>query len=100
MTTSTTSHNMPSVPHGRAQYRTTTHGTQVVIPTRCANGRHVLATGTCRIYETDHTLHVTCLSCVAESRTAPTWSLATDGRTALSAEFDDQPYHDLLRTTP
>jgi hypothetical protein len=43
---------------------------------------------------------VTCLPCVAQFRTDHTWSLTTDGRTALSAEFDDQPYRDLLRTTP
>jgi hypothetical protein len=96
MTTSATSNNIPAVPHGPAHYRTTAHGTQVVIPIRCADGRHVLATGTCRIYETDHTLHIKCLPCAAESRTEHTWSLTTDGRTALSAEFDDQPDHDLL----
>jgi hypothetical protein len=100
MTTSALSTHNPVVSHGPAHYRTTAHGTQVVIPTRCPTGRHNLAVDTCRIYETDHTLHVTCLPCATQSETACAWSFMTHGRTALSAEFDDQPYQDLLRTKP
>ncbi|WP_173139958.1 hypothetical protein [Kibdelosporangium persicum] len=99
MTTPMTSNNAPR-PHGQARYRTTAHGLQVVIPTRCPSGRHVLSTDGCRIYETGTILHVTCRSCAGQSIVDHTWSLTTHGRKALSAEFDDQPYHSLLRTAP
>jgi hypothetical protein len=89
--------DIPPQPHGPARYRTTAHGVQVVIPTRCPSGRHLLTTDTSRIYESNDTLHVTCLPCTNEARAVHTWSLTTQGRTALSAEFDDQPYLDLLR---
>nr|CEL22990.1 hypothetical protein [Kibdelosporangium sp. MJ126-NF4]CTQ90130.1 hypothetical protein [Kibdelosporangium sp. MJ126-NF4] len=92
-----TSTDTPATPHGPAHYRTTAHGIQVVIPTRCPHGPHLLTTTTCRIYETDNTLHVTCLVCADAGQSDHTWSLTTQGRTALSAEFDDQPYLDLLR---
>ncbi|MCE7010200.1 hypothetical protein LWC34_46465 [Kibdelosporangium philippinense] len=92
MTTSATT------PHATARYRTTAHGTQVVIPTRCRRGQHTLSAETSRIRETDDQLHVTCLACLANAETDHTWSLATHGRKAISAEFDDQPYHDIIRT--
>lgn len=97
MTTPATSTDSLASAHGPARYRTTAHGIQVVIPTRCPRGLHVLTTGTCRIYETASTLHVTCLACAETPGAEHTWSLTTQGRTALSAEFDDQPYLDLLR---
>ncbi|ONI90083.1 hypothetical protein ALI144C_03390 [Actinosynnema sp. ALI-1.44] len=97
MTMPVTSTNSPATPHGPARYRTTAHGIQVVIPTRCPNGVHRLTTTTCRIYETENTLHVTCLACAEAANSEHTWSLSTQGRAALSAEFDDQPYLDLLR---
>ncbi|ALG11890.1 hypothetical protein [Kibdelosporangium phytohabitans] len=97
MTTPLTSTNSPAPAHGPARYRTTAHGIQVVIPTRCPSGQHRLTTNTCRIYETESTLHVACLACAEAASTEHTWSLTTQGRAALSAEFDDQPYLDLLR---
>jgi hypothetical protein len=49
----------------RAHYRTTGHGTQVVlVPTRCPAGFHVLANDGYRIRETDQTLHISCQACV------------------------------------
>jgi hypothetical protein len=72
-----------------ARYRTTAHGTQVVIPAHCRRRKHRLSAETCRIRETEDTLHVTCLACVDEGAADHTWSLATHGRKAFSAEFDD-----------
>jgi hypothetical protein len=99
MTTGVSSSDTPttSQPHGPAQYRTTQHGTQVVIPTRCPSGRHVLATDGYRIVETDHVLHVDCHAC-ADASQAGRWSLTTNGEQAASAEFDDRPYTGLLGT--
>jgi hypothetical protein len=91
MTTGVSSSDSTTVP---AQYRTTEHGTQVVIPTRCPSGRHVLATDGYRILETEHVLHVQCQACPEGDR----WSLATNGNRAVSAEFDDRPYQSLLGT--
>jgi hypothetical protein len=96
MTTGVSSSNITTTqPHGPAQYRTTEHGTQVVIPTRCPSGRHVLATDGYRIVETEHVLHVQCQACPETSQT-DRWSLTTNGNRAVSAEFDDRPYTGLL----
>jgi hypothetical protein len=97
MTTGVSSSDTPTTtkPHGPAQYRTTEHGTQVVIPTRCPSGRHILATTGYRIVESEQVLHIDCQACTEASQTGR-WSLTTNGNRAVSAEFDDRPYTNLL----
>jgi len=83
-------------PHGRAHYRTTEHGTHVVVvPTRCPTGLHVLTNVGYRIYEADQTLHVDYQAC-DEAGHDHGWSLTINGQQATSAEFDDGPYTELL----
>ena len=85
-------------PDGRARYRATGHGEQVVVvPTRCPSGLHVLANVGYRIHEIGQTLYVCCETCVRISRADHGWSFATEGQKAASAEFDDGPYTDLLK---
>lgn len=81
--------------HGRARYRATEHGPVVVVPTRCASGRHVLTNVGYRIVETGQTLRVGCAAC---DQTGPdgSWSFITNGQQAVSAEFDDDPYAELV----
>lgn len=84
-------------PHGQARYRTTGHGTHVVvIPTHCPTGLHVLTNCGYRIYETGQTLHIDCQACDQAGHDHG-WSLTTNGRHAASAEFDDEPYTELLK---
>lgn len=87
----------PQTVHHPARYRVNEHGAHVVlVPTHCPSRRHVLTTSGYRIVETGDTLNVTCHQCTSESRTGPSWALATGGRQAESAEFDDTLYADLL----
>lgn len=83
--------------HGRAHYRTTEHGPVVVVPTRCPSRRHVLTNVGYRIVETRQTLQVSCDACI---QTGPDsgWSFATNGQQAVSAEFDDEPYAELVNS--
>jgi hypothetical protein len=84
----------------RARYRVNEHGTHVVIvPTRCPSGRHQLAVSGYRIIEASDTLTVSCHRCTEMSHPDHSWILATGGRQAQSAEFDDAQYTDLLRAT-
>lgn len=84
-------------PHGRAHYRTTEHGTRiVVVPARCPTGLHVLTNVGYRIYEADQTLHIDCQAC-DEAGNDHGWSLTINGQQAASAEFDDSPYTELLK---
>ena len=98
MTTGVTSGNThPPSYHGQARYRVNEHGTHVVIvPAHCADSRHVLTASGYKIVETSDTLTVTCCQCVEESRAEHSWVLATGGREAHAAEFDDLPYTNLL----
>lgn len=83
--------------HGRVRYRPTEHGPVVVVPTRCPSGRHVLTNVGYRIVETGQTLQVGCDACV---QTGPDggWSFITNGQQAVSAEFDDEPYAELVNS--
>jgi hypothetical protein len=80
----------------RAHYRMTEHGAHiVVVPTRCPSRLHALTTAGYRIVETGNTLHVSCEACTQLARPDHSWTLATDGQKATSAEFDDGPYAEL-----
>jgi hypothetical protein len=82
-------------PHSRARYRTAEHGAVIVVPTRCPSGLHVLTNVGYRLVETEQTLHVSCDACV-HAGIEGGWSFATNGQQAVSAEFDDRPYVELL----
>jgi hypothetical protein len=73
----------------QARYKTTGHGRQVIVPTRCRKGLHELSTAGYRIYETENTLHVACQSCIDLASRNHTWTFATDGNRVESAEFSD-----------
>ncbi|MFI6098159.1 hypothetical protein ACIA8G_21575 [Lentzea sp. NPDC051213] len=85
-------------PGSRARYRTIAHGAHVVVvPACCPNGLHVLTGTGYRVYETGHTLRVSCQQCTQLGRPDHSWTFATNGQRAASAEFDDEPYAELLK---
>ncbi|RSM80873.1 hypothetical protein DMH04_28550 [Kibdelosporangium aridum] len=99
MTTGLTSNNThSSLLRAQARYRVDELGTHVVIvPASCPSGRHLLATCGYRIIETGDVLNVICQQCTNTSQPADRWILATGGRQAQSAEFDDGPYTHTVR---
>lgn len=93
----TSGDSVPAQQPRRARYRTTGHGSQVVVvPTHCASGLHVLTNAGYRICESGHTLQVTCQTCVDIARTDHSWFFTTNGQPAGCAEFDDSLYLDLV----
>jgi hypothetical protein len=56
----------------------------------------VLANGGYCICESGQTLQVTCQACADSGDAEHSWLFLTNGQQAGSAEFDDEPYLDLV----
>src|SRR5690242_17952117 len=95
-------------PDGRAVFRTASHGGRVVvIPMRCPSGLHVLTEVGYGAWEGEYPYGdfgripwVNCRACSDAPRADHSWALMLGEQRANSAEFDDEPYAELLGTAP
>jgi hypothetical protein len=104
--TPTSDHGVGSAwkPHGHAVFRDDDSvGHVVVVPAHCPSGLHALTAASCDVRETTDPnarfgaiLKISCAACGALPRADHSWSLTTGGQHAVSIEFDDEPYADLI----